>query len=176
MVSESGGGGDEDSLEGLCESCKDNFRTGTLTDLDIDIAVTLLELEEQNPELKLKEASFYKSIDLGTRVILVVGKGESDLYKKVIKDLQKRLTLPRLEFIEKGKSSGGDFKSQIADFVQPGKLLGVNQVFLPTGDNEYKARVQIKETDKLPMPVQAIEQLIHEYTGKIVRLDLTVVS
>jgi hypothetical protein len=176
MVAESGSGGDEDSLEGLCESCKDNFLKGSLTDLDIDIAVTLLELEEENPDLKLKESSFYKSIDLGsTRVILVVGKGETDLYKKIIKELQKRLNLPRLEFIEKGKSSG-DLKSQIADFVQPGKLLGVNQVFLPTGDNEYKARVQVKETDRLPMPVEAIEQLIHEYTGKLVRVELIVVS
>jgi hypothetical protein len=175
MVSESGSGSD-DSLDGLCDSCKNNFLNGTLTDLDVDIAVTLLELEEENPDLKLKEASFYKSVDLGsTRVILVVGKGETELYKKVIKELQKRLKLPRLDFIEKGKKSG-DFKSQIADFVQPGKLLGVNQVFLPTGDNEFKARVQIRESERLPMPVEAIEQLIRESTGKIVRLDLTVVS
>nr|MDO8114795.1 hypothetical protein [Candidatus Sigynarchaeota archaeon] len=155
----------------LCESCQQRLESGELSDLDLDISEILLEIEETNPDSRLAEASFYKSIELDKLVILVIGKGETDVFKPFIKKLQKELQLPRIEFIEKAKGSV-DLKSIINDFVQPGKLLSINTIFLPTGDTEYKARVQIRENDKLPLSKKNIEKLIHEITDKLVRIEI----
>jgi hypothetical protein len=156
----------------LCESCQERLEKGALTDLDIDIAELLLEVEEADPKNShLAEASFYKSIELDKQVILVIGKGETEVFKPYIKRLQKELKLPRLEFIEKGKGTE-NFKSIINDFVQPGKLLSVNTVFLPTGDTEYKAKVTLKESDRFTLSKNNIEKIIKELTDKIVRIEV----
>jgi len=156
----------------LCESCQERLENGSLTDLDIDIAELLLEIEEADPKNShLSEASFYKSIELDKLVILVIGKGETEVFKPYIKKLQKELKLPRLEFIEKGKGAG-DFKSIINDFVQPGKLMSVNTVFLPTGDTEYKAKVALKDNDRFTLSKTNIEKIIKELTDKIVRIEV----
>mgnify|MGYP006300717515 FL=1 len=155
----------------LCYSCQERLEEGDLTDLDLDVAEILLEKEEEDPETRLTEASFYKSIDLGNLIILIIGKGEKDIFKRYFRDLQKELNLPRIELIEKAKGSV-DLKSIIHDFVQPGKLLGINKLFLPTGEIEYKAKVQIRHRDRLPMSKKTLENLLKELTEKIVRIDI----
>lgn len=156
----------------LCESCQERLESGSLTDLDLDIAEVLLEIEDADPKNShLADASFYKSIELDKLVILVIGKGETDVFKPYIKKLQKELKLPRLEFIEQGKGTS-DFKSIINDFVQPGKLMSINTVFLPTGDTEYKAKVALKQTDRFTLSKTNIEKIIKELTDKIVRIEV----
>lgn len=157
----------------LCYSCQERLESGDLSNLDLDISEVLLEIEESNPESRLAEASFFKSLDQGSLVIMVIGKGEKDIFKRFVKDLQREMKLPRIEFIEKSKKSG-DMKTLINDFVQPGKLMGINKIFLPTGDIEYKARVVIKERYKFQVSKQNLEKLIHELTDNIVRLEVEI--
>ena len=154
----------------LCYSCQERFDSGDLTDLDLDIAEYLLEIEEGDPESRLGEASFFKSIDLTNTVILIIGKGERDIYRRIMKQMQRELGLPRIQLIE--KSGKTDLKNIVNDFVSPGKLLGINKIFLPTGEIEYKARILIKENERLPMSPLTIEQLIYELTDNIVRLEI----
>ncbi|MEX2682822.1 MAG: hypothetical protein Q6373_014625 [Candidatus Sigynarchaeota archaeon] len=168
----------------LCESCQERLESGELTNLDIDISEILLEIEEANPDIKLSEASFFKSIELDKMTILVIGKGETEIFKPLIKKLQKELQLPRIEFLEKSKESSDlkakvsekELKNIVNDFVKPGKLVGINKLFLPTGDDEYKARVQIKQSDRLPLSKSNLEKLIKELTNTIVRIEIEVVQ
>ncbi|MBN2151070.1 MAG: hypothetical protein JW839_06485 [Candidatus Lokiarchaeota archaeon] len=168
----------------LCESCQERLESGELTNLDIDISEIMLEMEEANPDMKLSEASFFKSIELERLTILVIGKGETEVFKPVIKKLQRELQLSRIEFIEKSKESSDlkarvsekELKNIVNDFVKPGKLLGINKLFLPTGDDEYKARVQIKQGDRLPLSKPNLEKLIKELTNTIVRIEIDVVQ
>ncbi|MHA1715467.1 MAG: hypothetical protein ACTSXP_07465, partial [Promethearchaeota archaeon] len=135
------------------------------------IAEYLLEIEEEDSSSGLNTASFYKSIDLGNVIIIIVGKGERNIFRRYIKDIQRDLNLPRIQIIEKAKHSS-DLKNLLRDFVQPGKLLGINKIFLPTGEIEYKARVMMKEKDRLPISKRNIEKLIYELTETIVRLEV----
>ena len=156
----------------MCYSCQERFDSGDLTDLDLDISEYLLEIEDKNPDSRLGEANFFKSIDLKNAVILIVGKGEkNEIFNKLVKKMQRALSLPRIRVIEKSKKSL-DLKTIVNDFVQPGKLLGINKIFLPTGEIEYKARITIRENEKFPMSPKIIEQLILELTENIVRLDI----
>ena len=155
----------------LCYSCQERLESGDLTDLDLDIAEYLLEIEQDNPDSGLSEAHFYKSIDLGSLVVMIVGKGETETFKKFIKDIRRELELPRIQIIEKSKGSF-DLKMLINDFVHPGKLLGINKIFLPTGEIEFKARVQLREKERLPISKKNLEELIYELTDKIVRLEI----
>ncbi|MBD3187294.1 hypothetical protein GF325_10725, partial [Candidatus Bathyarchaeota archaeon] len=72
----------------LCYSCQERLESGDLTDLDLDIAEFLLELEEEDPDLGLSEIKFYKSIDLGNLIIMIVGKEETDIIKKVVRTIR----------------------------------------------------------------------------------------
>ncbi|MHA1684589.1 MAG: hypothetical protein ACTSUE_26865 [Promethearchaeota archaeon] len=155
----------------LCYSCQERLNSGDLTDLDLDLAEYFLELEDENPDLGLSEVNFYKSIDLKTLVILIVGKGESEVFKKVLKKVRHELQLPRIQIIEKSVGSI-NLKNLLNDFVQPGKLLGINKIFLPTGEIEFKAKVQLKERDRLPISRSNLEALIEELTDSIVRIEL----
>ncbi|NMC06141.1 MAG: hypothetical protein GYA24_13075 [Candidatus Lokiarchaeota archaeon] len=168
----------------ICEHCEERLETGELTNLDIDISEILLEIEEANPDSKLSEASFFKSIELDRMTILVIGKGETDIFKPWIKKLAKELQLNRIEFIEKSKDSSDlkarisekELKNVVNDFVKPGKLVGINKLFLPTGDDEYKARVQIKQGERLPLSKENLEKIIKELTNTIVRIETQVVQ
>ncbi len=168
----------------LCESCQDRLEKGELSNLDIDISEILLEIEEANPDMKFSEASFFKSIELEKLAIMVIGKGETEVFKPVIKKLQKELQLPRIEFIEKSNESSNlktkisekELKNIVNDFVKPGKLVGINKLFLPTGDDEYKARVQIKQNDRLPLSKANLEKIIKELTNTIVRIEIELVQ
>jgi len=168
----------------LCEHCQERLEIGELSNLDIDISEILLEIEEANPDMKLSEASFFKSIELDKMTILVIGKGETEVFKPLIKKLQRELKLPRLEFIEKSKESSNlktkisekELKNVLNDFVKPGKLVGINKLFLPTGDDEYKARVQLKQADRMPLSKANLEKIIKELTNTIVRIEVDFVQ
>ncbi len=168
----------------LCESCQGRLEIGELSNLDIDIAEILLEIEEANPDMKLSEASFFKSIELDKMTILVIGKGETEVFKPFIRKLLKELQLTRIEFIEKSKESSDlktrisekELKNVVNDFVKPGKLVGINKLFLPTGDDEYKARVQIRQNERLPLSKANLEKIIKELTNTIVKIEIDVVQ
>lgn len=155
----------------LCYSCQERLESGDLTDLDLDIAEFLLELEEEDPDLGLSEIKFYKSIDLGNLIIMIVGKEETDIIKKVVRTIRHELQLPRIQIIEKSKGSV-DLKNLLNDFVHPGKLLGINKIFLPTGEIEFKATVQVKARDRIPISRSNLEDLIKELTESTVRIEV----
>jgi hypothetical protein len=164
----------------LCEHCQERLEIGELTNLDIDISEILLEIEEQNPDSKLSEASFFKSIELDKMTILVIGKGETEVFKPLVRKVIKELRLTRIEFIEKSKESSDlknrinekELKNVVNDFVKPAKLVGINKLFLPTGDDEYKARVQLKLGERLPLSKENLEKIIKELTNTIVRIEV----
>lgn len=151
----------------LCGSCSDRLDEGEITDLDIEIAKALIELEKDNKNLG--GSTFYRSIDSKNLLVLIVGEGEVSNFigarGKVIKRLQDRFRRT-IRIIEKSK----DVLKILKDLISPARILGINQIYLPTGEVEKKARIYQADSNKFPVDPEIVEELIKKLTGIRVRI------
>jgi hypothetical protein len=137
----------------LCLSCQERFDEGKVTQFGIDLANDLLTLEEKYPELK--NASFYQAVDIGSTVFLVIGQGHRSRFKKELLDeLCELYELPRIDLIEKGP-----VKKMIEQLIGPDvRLLGVNQIYIPTGDTEYRIIISKEDKDRIRIPINDLQK------------------
>ncbi|MHA1731605.1 MAG: hypothetical protein ACTSU5_06660 [Promethearchaeota archaeon] len=149
----------------LCINCQDKVDNGEITEFDVELSKELIQLEEKYP--RLRDATFVKTIDFGDIVLLVVGSGDRGKYTpELVHDLKETFGLERVQVVEFSKN----VTRIVENLVAPAKLKGVNQLFLPMGTTEYKARVYAEDKDLLPLPVEDIEDIVQELTGKVTRI------
>jgi transcription antitermination factor NusA-like protein len=151
----------------LCNSCQTKLEEDEISQIDIDLANYLIELEGRFSGLK--DANFYRSIDMGNVLIVLVGKGEISSFigprGKVIKLLQEKFG-KNIRIIEKV----GDLKKTIEDLIVPAKLLGMNTIYLPTGEVESKARLKLGDQNRLPASPETLEEIIYRLTKERIRI------
>ena len=99
-----------------------------------------MELQEKFPDLK--NASFHNAIDVGDIVFIVVGKGDSQKYiPELLLKIKDLYIIQDVVLIEKGP-----LKEMIQELISPEILLGLNQIYLPTMESEY--RINISDPDR----------------------------
>lgn len=151
----------------LCNSCETKLEDGNISQLDIDLANYLMELEGRFPGLK--DANFYRSIDMGAVLIVLVGKGEISSFigprGKIIKLLQEKFG-KNIRIVEKST----DLKKILEDLIVPAKLLGMNKIYLPTGEVESKARLKLGDENRLPANPSILEEIIYQLTNERIRI------
>ncbi|MHA1263782.1 MAG: transcription elongation factor NusA [Candidatus Helarchaeota archaeon] len=151
----------------LCNSCEIKLENGEITQLDIDLANYLIELEGRFSGLK--EANFYKTIDMGSVLIILVGKGDISSFigprGKIIKLLQEKFG-KNIRVVEKVS----DLKKTLEDLIVPAKLLGMNKIYLPTGEVESKARLRLGDQNRLPASPEVLEEIIYRLTKERIRI------
>ena len=151
----------------LCSNCNDRLDEGIISDLDIDVSKELIALEKDNKQLV--NSHFYRGIETSSLLVLVVGQGEVTNFigpkGRIKKALQDRFH-KGIRIIEKS----GDVQKILEDLVFPARILGINQIYLPTGEVEKKARIYKADSKKFPVKPEVIEELIQELTGKRIRI------
>jgi len=151
----------------LCKSCQTKLDRGEITQLDIDLSNYLMELEGKFPALK--ESHFYKTIEFESVLIILVGKGEIASFigprGKLIKLLQDKFG-KNIRIIEKVS----DLKKTIEDLIVPAELLGMNKIYLPTGEVESKARLKLGDESRLPADPTVLEEAIYRLTNERIRI------
>ncbi len=151
----------------LCNSCQTKLEEEEITQLDIDLANYLMELEGRFSALK--NTNFYKSIEVGSILIVLVGRGEISSFigprGKLIKLLQEKIG-KHIRVIEKVS----DLKKIIEDLIVPAALLGMNRIYLPTGEIESKARLKLGDENRLPADPEVLEELIYRLTNERIRI------
>ncbi len=147
-------------------SCQERFDKGYVTQFDMDLANDFLELElERFPELKM--TSFYNAVDVGNIVFLVVGKGHIPKYKKELINYIKELyEIPSIKLVEKGSP-----KEMIQQLINPAKLLGVNQIYIPTGDSEFRVIISAEDKEKITVPLDILESASSIMIRGITKID-----
>ena len=151
----------------LCTSCESKLEKGEISELEIELSKTFLELEKKHPGLK--NVNFYGALEKDNLIVLIVGKGEIDNvrgeYGKTRKALSEKFK-KTIRIIEKSK----DPKKILEDLIYPIPVLGINQIFLPTGEVENKARINEKDFSKLPIDKEILEDIIYTLTGTQIRI------
>jgi len=152
----------------LCASCQEKLDTGVLTQFELDLAKDLLGLEEEEKYGFLKNISFYKAIDFEDVVILVVGKKDKiKTSQDLINWVNETYEVDELILIEQTKNPRAALESLIA----PSKLISLNEIFLATGDIEFKGVLSKADQKVILFTKEELEELILELTGKTIRIE-----
>lgn len=156
--------------EFLCSSCQEKLDSGDITEFEIELAKELLQLEEEEPEKFgfLKEISFFKAIDYEDVVILVVGKNDKlKITPELLELIKTSYEIEAIILIEKTKNP----RAVVDNLISPSKSISLNEIFLATGDIEYKSVIPKEEKDNYLFTKEELEELIHELTGNITRIE-----
>ena len=153
----------------LCTSCQEKLDGGELTEFELDIAKSFLEIEEQNEKFSfLREISFFKAIDFEDLVILVVGKKDKLRIKPdLINWLKETYEIDKIILIEKTNKP----RPVIEALIAPYKLISLNEIFLATGDIEFRAILNKSDKEILLFTEEELEDLVLELTGKVTRIE-----
>ncbi len=152
----------------LCSSCQEKLDTGVLTQFELDLAKDLLVLEEEEQFNFLKNISFYKAIDFEDVVIFVIGKKDKlKTTQELINWLKETYEVDELILIEQTKNPRAALESLIA----PSKLITLNEIFLATGDIEFKGVLNKTDQDMILFTKEELEELILELTGNTIRIE-----
>jgi hypothetical protein len=152
----------------LCSSCQEKLDEGEITEFELDLAKDLIQLEENGKFEFLKEISFYKAIDYEDVVILVVGnKDKIKITSELISWIKETYEIDEIILIEKTDNPRPVAESLIA----PYKLVSLNEIFLATGDIQFRVVLSIEDKDKILFTKEELEDLILELTGNITRVE-----
>ena len=153
----------------LCTNCQARLDSGEISEFEIDLAKTLIGLEEEDEDFAfLKGISFYKAIDFEDVVILVVGRNDKLRMKSdLIKLIKDSFEIEEIIFIEKTKKP----RPVVEALVNPYKLVSLNEIFLATGDVQFRAILWEDDKEKFLFTKEELEDLILELTGNITRVD-----
>jgi hypothetical protein len=153
----------------LCTNCQARLDAGEITEFEIDLAKELLELEELNENFAfLKDISFYKAIDYEDLLILIIGKRDKLRFTSELIDwIKETYEVDDIILISKTDRP----RPVIEALINPHKLVSLNEIFLATGDIQFRAVLWEENRDELLFTKEELEELIHELTGKITRVE-----
>lgn len=152
----------------LCVKCQEKLDEGEITPFELDLAKDLVEMEKKEKYSYLEDASFYKAIDYEDVVILVVGKGDKiRIDQGLINWIKDIYEIDKIILVENTNKPRPVLESLIA----PGKLISLNEIFLATGDVEFRAVIRKGDKSKILFTRQELEELVKELTGQSVRVE-----
>ncbi len=152
----------------MCSSCQEKLDTGVLTQFELDLAKDLLILEEEEQFSFLRNISFYKAIDFEDVVIFVIGKKDKlKITQKLTNWLKETYNVEDLILIEQTKNPRAVLESMIA----PSKLISLNEIFLATGDVEFKGVLNKNDQEAILFTKEELEELILELTSNTIRIE-----
>lgn len=152
----------------LCTSCQEKLEAGVITEFELDLAKDLIALEEEDKFSFLKNMSFYKAIDYEDVLIIVVGRKDKLKFTlELIMWIKETYEIDKLILIEKTDKP----RPVIEALITPNKLISLNEIFLATGDVEFKATLSLKYKDKILFTKEELEELVFELTGNVTRIE-----
>ncbi|MFX1313774.1 MAG: hypothetical protein ACFFHD_14380 [Promethearchaeota archaeon] len=153
----------------LCSNCQARLDAGEITEFEIDLAKTLIELEEENEKFAfLKDISFYKAIDYEDVIIIVVGKKDKLRISKILIDwIKETYEVDEIILVEKTNKP----RPVVEALIAPYKPVSLNEIFLATGDVQFRAILWEEDKENILFTKEELEELILELTGNITRVE-----
>ncbi|MFW9783557.1 MAG: hypothetical protein ACFFFB_14835, partial [Candidatus Heimdallarchaeota archaeon] len=116
----------------------------------------------------LKDISFYKAIDFEDVVIIVIDKKDKvKISEDIITWIKETYEIDELIFIEKTRNP----RPVIEALTAPSKLISLNEIFLATGDIEFKAVFNLRDQERILFTKDELEELVLELTGQTIRIE-----
>ncbi len=153
----------------LCNNCQARLDAGEISEFEIDLAKDLIKLEEGNEEFAfLKGISFHKAIDFEDVVIIVVGKRDKLRFTPSLKNwIKETYEIDEILLVQNTKKP----RPVVEALINPYKIKSLNEIFLATGDVQFRAVLWEDDKDNLLFTKEELEDLILELTGNITRIE-----
>jgi len=123
----------------LCNKCQEKVRTGVVNDLYMKVAQYLLKAENQNPSLQ--KARLKRVLDVGSFLVLVVGRGDRNKFMggtgRLDRDIGDEFNR-RVLIIEEGVNDRGFLE----DLFTGQHIVTINIIWLPDGTTETRVVLQ----------------------------------
>jgi len=150
----------------LCQSCQSKLDRGEIDELDIEIGRIFLEMESKFS--MIKNATFYKAIDTGKDIIILV-KSDKRILRPVwnrISKLMSEKLKKQVRIVEKTSS----IRRLAEQVLSPAKVKGVNIIWLPDGSRENYIRISKQDVNRLRISKEIAEKLISRFMKEIIRI------
>jgi transcription antitermination factor NusA-like protein len=151
----------------LCLGCEEKVKKGIITELDVKISKHLYELEQEH---HIRDITFVKAVESKSLIVIIVGEGDiGNLIGKggkTVKSLQRALK-KKIRIIE----DTDDVRKIIQDLLHPARILGMNILYLPSGEKTYKIRVPKEDERRIPTNVQSAEEIISKLTNLTIQIS-----
>ena len=153
----------------LCNNCQARLDAGEISEFEIDLAKDLIKLEEEDEKFAfLRDISFYKAIDFEDVVIIVVGKRDKLRITPELMDwIKETYEIDEILLVQNSKKP----RPVVEALINPYKIVSLNEIFLATGDIQFRAVLWEEDKDKLLFTKEELEDLIFELTGSITRVE-----
>jgi transcription antitermination factor NusA-like protein len=152
----------------LCQKCSAKVKAGQISDLDLKIARTLLQLEEKYPSLQ--NVCFHKAVDANRTIALIVGHGDVPRLLgyggKIVKALGEE-TGKSIRILE----NGVDDRKFLEDLFTPLSILTINTIWLPDGTTETRVILRRKRGAQLPFDLAAIKEIASSVRKMSLRVE-----
>jgi len=144
----------------FCPSCQRKIESSAVSEDDVRVLRALINLEEKLKFLGRK-GEYVKSINLINEIIVLVKDGfETTEITTLEKELSNYMD-KKVRVIE----YASDLKRLIEQIVAPASLLGINKIWLPTGEEIINIRVSRKDRKYLAKSKEQYETLIEKISG-----------
>ncbi len=154
----------------LCPSCSEKYRRGVLTDLDIEVAKHMFELEPRYQGLK--DLEMVKSYQVKTRggrdAVLVIVRHPSRLDPLFLQSLSKQLS-NRLKRPARVVQESKDMRRLVSQIINPARVISVSTVWLPDGSIEYDVIVGRRDSNRMFLSLESVKSVLYEIVGQRVR-------
>jgi len=152
----------------LCQNCSTKVKDGEISKLDLKIARLLLSLEEKYPSLQ--NISFFKAVDVGRTLAIVVGHGDVPRLLgyggKIVKTISEK-SGKSIRILEQGV----DDRKFLEDLFMPLNILTVNTIWLPDGTTETRVILKRKRGMQLPFDLKAIKEIAEKVRKIALRIE-----
>ncbi|MCX8204543.1 MAG: hypothetical protein N3H31_02695 [Candidatus Nezhaarchaeota archaeon] len=150
----------------LCQSCSDKLMKGEITQLDLEVIKSLLELEARFPQLR--SCTFHRAIEVPELIFIFVDcrkKVPKSVWRKVSKSVseEKKKTV---RIVEKTSS----LKAFLTQVLFPARIASINTIWLPDGSWESSVKVPATDFKKLPADPKVLETLIKDVISEKVTI------
>jgi hypothetical protein len=137
----------------LCNTCEERFDKGEISQIDIDVGNTLLNIAKS--QRFLSDITVLRIIETSKSIYIITKKGDAIKLEQAGEHLENqllRIKNKKFTYFDKTKNA----KKLLSDLLTPVIPVGNSTVILPPdGDKELK--VQIKKSDKEKLNIQSDE-------------------
>ncbi|MCK4432659.1 MAG: transcription elongation factor NusA [Methanomicrobia archaeon] len=149
----------------LCKVCKEKLKKEEITNLDIELARTLYNI---NRNYNLGDITFKKSVESGGLIVMIVGKGDVG---SVIGKGGKIIRILRRKFNKRIRVIGDtdDLKNLVDELIYPARISGIDIVYPVSGEIINRIRIDKISKDKMPAEISIVENVIRKITKKNIK-------
>ncbi|MBS7605741.1 MAG: hypothetical protein QW424_03535 [Candidatus Bathyarchaeia archaeon] len=152
----------------LCPKCRMKVERGEITQLDLEVARSLVSLENEYP--MLQEVYFRGALEVNETLVILVRRGDASKILsyggKIIKALESKFG-KNVRILEYNSSE----RKFIEDLFAPLNVVTINKIWLPDGSVETRVILKGKDKRRRSLNIDVAKEIAKRIKGMTLRVE-----